>query len=92
MTSLWPHTVPFAAGLTVLWVWGGPMGWLGVGISALALVAAVLASVHHAEVIAHKVGEPYGTLVLALAVTIIEVALIVSLMLVDETSSSSASA
>ncbi len=92
MASLWPHTVPFAAGLTVLWVWGGPLGWLGVGLSALALVAAVLASVHHAEVIAHKVGEPYGTLVLALAVTIIEVALIVSLMLVDGTSTSSASA
>jgi len=37
--------------------------------------------VHHAEVIAHRVGEPFGTLVLALAVTIIEVALIVSMML-----------
>jgi Ca2+:H+ antiporter len=41
----------------------------------------VLAAVHHAEVVAHKVGEPYGTLVLALAITIIEVALIVSMML-----------
>lgn len=47
----------------------------------LALVASVIASVHHAEVIAHRVGEPFGTLVLALAVTIIEVALIVSMML-----------
>ncbi len=36
---------------------------------------------HHSEVIAHRVGEPYGTLVLAGAVTVIEVALIVSLML-----------
>jgi Ca2+:H+ antiporter len=45
------------------------------------LVAAVLAAVHHAEIIAHRVGEPFGTLVLALAVTTIEVALIVSLML-----------
>jgi Ca2+:H+ antiporter len=41
----------------------------------------VLAAVHHAEVIAHRVGEPFGTLVLAVAVTTIEVALIVSLML-----------
>lgn len=45
------------------------------------LVASVLAAVHHAEVVAHQVGEPYGSLVLALAVTLIEVALIVSLML-----------
>jgi Ca2+:H+ antiporter len=50
---------------------------LGVG-----LIACVLAAVHHAEVVAHRVGEPFGTLVLALAVTVIEVALIVSLMLV----------
>ena len=48
---------------------------------ALGLIGAVLAAVHHAEVVAHRVGEPFGTLVLALAVTVIEVALIVSLML-----------
>ncbi len=46
-----------------------------------ALCAAVIAAVHHAEVVAHRVGEPYGTLVLALAVTVIEVALILSIML-----------
>lgn len=46
-----------------------------------ALGAAVFAGVHFAEVIAHKLGEPFGTLVLAVAVTIIEVALIVSVML-----------
>ena len=45
------------------------------------LIPAVLAAVHHAEVIAVKVGEPFGTLVLALAVTVIECALIVTLML-----------
>jgi len=50
-------------------------------LCAVALVAAVLAAVHHAEVVAHRVGEPFGTLILALAVTIIEVALIVSMML-----------
>lgn len=56
---------------------GGPFEIvLGVG-----LIACVLAAVHHAEVVAHKIGEPYGTLVLAIAVTTIEVALIVSLML-----------
>jgi Ca2+:H+ antiporter len=50
-------------------------------LAGAALMGAVLASVHHAEVIAHKVGEPLGTLVLALAITIIEVALIVTLMM-----------
>lgn len=60
----------------------------GVGLGGLfevllvsGLVAGVLAAVFHAEVVAHRVGEPYGTLVLALAVTGIEVALIVSLMI-----------
>jgi Ca2+:H+ antiporter len=48
---------------------------------ALALVASVIAAVHHAEVVAHRVGEPYGTLVLAIAITVIEVALILSVML-----------
>ncbi|MGH7303617.1 MAG: calcium:proton antiporter, partial [Candidatus Rokuibacteriota bacterium] len=46
----------------------------------VALMAVVVAAVHHAEVVAHRVGEPFGTLVLALAVTVIEVALIVSIM------------
>jgi Ca2+:H+ antiporter len=41
----------------------------------------VFATVHHAEAIAHRIGEPYGTLVLTLAVTVIEAALILSLML-----------
>ncbi|HET6982672.1 MAG TPA: hypothetical protein VFI53_11065 [Myxococcaceae bacterium] len=50
-------------------------------VSGIALVSAVLAAVHHAELVAHKVGEPLGTLVLALAVTIIEASLILSLML-----------
>jgi Ca2+:H+ antiporter len=40
----------------------------------------VLAAVHHAEVVAHRVGEPYGSLILAVAVTVIEVGLIVTLM------------
>ena len=48
---------------------------------AVLLVATVFVAVYHAEVVAHRVGEPFGTLVLALAVTVIEVALIVSVML-----------
>lgn len=54
--------------------------WL-VGVSGLTIFGVVFAAVYHAEIIAHKVGEPFGTLVLALAVTIIEVALVLSLML-----------
>jgi Ca2+:H+ antiporter len=45
------------------------------------LFGTVFAAVHHAEVIAHRIGEPYGTLLLTLAVTIIEVALIATIML-----------
>lgn len=45
------------------------------------LIGAVLSAVHHAEVIAHKTGEPYGTLVLSISVTIIEVSLIIAMML-----------
>ena len=47
---------------------------------AVCLISAVLAAVHHAEVVAHRIGEPAGSLVLAVAVTIIEVGLIVMLM------------
>jgi len=77
-----------------LWSIAAPAaGWLLLGAStlglgtwfalllAMGLFASVLAAVHHAEVVAHRVGEPYGTLVLAVAITVIEVALIVSLML-----------
>jgi Ca2+:H+ antiporter len=57
--------------------------WLAVLIAAV-LVVAVLAAVHHAEVVAHRVGEPFGSLLLAIAVTVIEVALIVTLMISGE--------
>ena len=48
---------------------------------AITLIGAVLSAVHHAEVIAHKTGEPYGTLVLSISVTVIEVSLIIAMML-----------
>jgi Ca2+:H+ antiporter len=47
---------------------------------ALLLAGSVLAAVHHAEVVAHRVGEPFGSLALAVTVTVIEVTLIVTLM------------
>lgn len=70
-----------AACAVLVAVWGRPLEWIVVPLVALVLIAAVLVAVHHAEVIALRVGEPLGTLVLALAVTVIEVSLIVSLML-----------
>ncbi len=60
--------------------WGRDLGVLLLIVVCAGLGAAVIAAVHHAEVVAHRVGEPFGTLILALAVTIIEVALIVTLM------------
>ena len=77
----WTAIVP-AAGLLALAVSAAMPGLVLVQALLVAgLFGSVIAAVHHAEVIAHKVGEPYGTLVLALAVTAIEVALIVSMML-----------
>jgi Ca2+:H+ antiporter len=60
---------------------GDVVGGVYTLLLVLGLFAGVLAAVFHAEVVAHRVGEPYGTLVLAVAVTAIEVALIVSLMI-----------
>src|SRR5262245_46831487 len=79
--ALWTWLVPLLS-LALLAVAGavGAGGVLAILCSG-ALIAAVIAGVHHAEVVAHRVGEPFGTLVLALAVTIIEVALILSMML-----------
>ena len=48
------------------------------------LFGTVFAAVHHAEIIAQRIGEPYGTLLLTLAVTAIEVALIATIMLGDK--------
>ena len=64
--------------MVLIGTWGRTVGTVAVTVAAVALAAAVLAAVHHAEVIAHRVGEPYGSLVLAVAVTVIEVGLIVT--------------
>ncbi|GAA2168171.1 ionic transporter y4hA [Pedococcus bigeumensis] len=77
----WTTLAPLIAIVALLLTWGRHLGTVPVIIVAVALAAAVLAAVHHAEVVAHRVGEPFGSLVLAVAVTIIEVALIVTLMI-----------
>lgn len=77
----WSVAVPLAACGMLVAIWGQMPGALLLARAATALIASVLVAMHHAEVIAHRVGEPFGTLVLALAVTIIELSLIVSMML-----------
>src|SRR6201996_5195451 len=76
----WNVVVPLAAVVVLALTWGETLGPALVGLAAVFLIGAVLAAVHHAEVVAHRVGEPFGSLVLAAAVTVIEVALIVELM------------
>ncbi len=56
-------------------------GWLFAALLLVVLFGTVFAAVHHAEVIAERIGEPFGTLLLTLSVTIIEVALIATIML-----------
>ena len=77
----WTTLAPFGALVALALTWGRGLNTPIVVVVAALLAAAVLASVHHAEVVAHRVGEPFGSLVLAVAVTVIEVALIVTLMI-----------
>ncbi|MFK0012479.1 calcium:proton antiporter [Streptomyces sp. NPDC091027] len=76
----WTVVVPVVALVALVLSWGRDLPGFAVALVALCLAGAVLAAVHHAEVVAHRVGEPFGSLVLAVAVTVIEVALIVTLM------------
>ncbi|MFJ4860582.1 MULTISPECIES: calcium:proton antiporter [unclassified Streptomyces] len=76
----WTVVVPVVALVALVFSWGRDLPGFAVALVALCLAGAVLAAVHHAEVVAHRVGEPFGSLVLAVAVTVIEVALIVTLM------------
>jgi Ca2+:H+ antiporter len=75
--------VSFFAGATALGITFTPSaaGLLFAAALLVILFGTVFAAVHHAEVIAERIGEPYGTLLLTLAVTVIEVALIATIML-----------
>jgi len=89
------HVRPPAAAATPWWAWMWPLaawvvwaaalvsgaGSLVAAVAGTVLILAVFAAVYHAEVVAHRLGEPFGTLVLAVAVTVIEVALIVTVMI-----------
>ena len=76
----WTNVAPVVALLLLGLTWGRHLPATPMVVVGLALAGAVLAAVHHAEVVAHRVGEPFGSLVLAVAVTVIEVGLIVTLM------------
>jgi Ca2+:H+ antiporter len=76
----WTVITPIVSLVLLAFTFGGDPGPVLVAVIAIALAGSVLAAVHHAEVVAHRVGEPLGSLVLAVAVTIIEVGLIVTLM------------
>lgn len=73
-----------ALALTVLAIWGSSQSLPAVvGINILALVAILTSAfsvVRHADVLAHRLGEPYGSLILSLSVVILEVSLISALM------------
>ena len=77
----WTAFAPLGALVALALTWGRDLNTALVVVVALLLAGSVLASVHHAEVVAHRVGEPFGSLVLAVAVTVIEVALILTLMI-----------
>src|SRR3954451_13766321 len=75
-TWIWPALAWASLVLTLLLGGSGAI-YLAAGAT---LFGTVFAAVYHAEMVAHRVGEPFGTLILALAVTVIETALIVSVM------------
>ena len=76
----WTTAVPVLAAALLAATWGSKPPGVVLALVGVVLAGAVLAAVHHAEVVAHRVGEPYGSIVLAVAVTVIEVGLIVTLM------------
>ena len=80
-TPWWTWVWPSAAGVILILQFALGFHRPLAAAEAIILIATVFAAVYHAEVVAHRVGEPFGSVVLALAVTVIEVALIVSIML-----------
>jgi Ca2+:H+ antiporter len=78
--AAWTWVVPALSFALLIVGLAAGVGSLLAAVCAAALIGAVIAAVHHAEVVAHRVGEPFGTLVLAVAVTVIEVSLILSIM------------
>jgi len=86
---IWHAAVPVLGVICLLVSWNRD---LPVGVLVLLgviLALTILSAVHHAEVVAARVGEPYGSLILAIAVTVIEVSLILTIMAAGSSSSAS---
>lgn len=83
----WTSYVPVVAFLITAALWGSHPNDVVLVLCVPFLAGAVFAAVHHAEVVAHRIGEPFGSLLLAVAVTVIEVGLIVMLMTSDKDTS-----
>ena len=82
-TTRFSLITPFVGLVLLVVTWGTNPSTVAAIALAAVHVALVMVSVGHAEAIAHRVGEPFGTLVLALAVTVIEVSLVVTLMITE---------
>jgi Ca2+:H+ antiporter len=78
---LWTWLIPVLSLALLAAALAAGVGTVLAMLCGAALMGTVIAAVHHAEVVAHRLGEPLGTLVLALAVTAIETALILSMMI-----------
>ena len=78
---VWTWLIPVLALASLVAALVAGVGTLLTMLCGVALMGTVIAAVHHAEVVAHRVGEPFGTLVLAVAVTVIEAALILSMVI-----------
>jgi Ca2+:H+ antiporter len=77
----WTVIVPVLAVVVLVATWGSKPTSAVLAFVGVVLAGSVLAAVHHAEVVADRVGDPFGALILAIAVTVIEVGLIVTIML-----------
>ena len=78
---IWTWLIPVSAIASLITALAAGVGTILTVVCGLILMGTVIAAVHHAEVVAHRVGEPFGTLVLAVAVTVIEAALILSMVI-----------
>ena len=76
----WTTIIPIVAWLLFFSGFTETSGFFQV-LASILLILSVMSAVHHSEIIAYRVGEPYGTIILAVAVTIIEVSIIISLMI-----------
>jgi Ca2+:H+ antiporter len=80
ISGAWPWLTPTVSSAVLALATIVGLGPLLAILCGAGVIGAVIAAVHHAEVIAHRIGEPFGTLVLAVAVTVIEASLILSMM------------